>query len=262
MSNLFVGLIALGTFAVTIIAVIILIRIKKQQALLYKPDLYFDGFAAEAFNIPIMGINDLFEFKRYKLNYLNDPIKQFDNDYYVSLPYQLRNMGMGVAKNVKVKWHFDLVAAQNNLDKLLPENFEFELLDETLWLRNNEQGLFDCMDFAELDKGHFDYILPTSKGINCRDEAIPKPILSCYLYNFIFSNKLHEDKFAPSYYYDFEGLQKPVLEVSYTDINDKPFKKRFEVELTIISPVENDGSRNEVDGRLQLGILSLVVKEV
>lgn len=263
MSDLLVSLITLGTFAAIIIAIVILLRIKKQQALLYKPEIYFDSFAAEAFNIPITGINDLFEFRRYKLNYLNDPLKQFDTDHYVLLPYQLKNMGMGTAKNVKVKWLFDREAAQNHLEKLLPKNFEFELLDETLWLRNNQQDLFDYMDFSELgNEQHFDYILPAFGGINSRDEAIPKAIISCYLYCLIFSTQIHEDTKETYHYFDFEGLVKPSLEISYTDINNTPYKRRYELTLVVSSPLESDGNPTQVDSRLSLGVLSIDAKEV
>lgn len=256
-------IIGLAVLLTLCIVIILLLKIKKQQAALYKPELYFDGFDAEVFNIPItMGAEVQFEYRRHRLNYLNDPLKQFDTECKISLPYQLKNMGMGTAKSVAAKWHFDREAVQKNLEALLPESFELELLDETLWLKNTDPALYDYMDFDDLNKGHFEYILPTAKGIDSREEAFPKCILNSYLYNFIFTKDLHEDRFTTVYYYDFEGLPKPILELNYTDINNKRYKNRFEFSLSIINPVEDEETRKEIDGRLQLGILSFEVKEI
>jgi len=152
-----------------------------------------------------------------------------------SLSLPLRNVGLGAAKEVSLKWSFPIEELISNINKmaqkaLIPAYFEYE--NEVLSLKS-EQLVAATSMWGNQKQDAVDYVLPAStdrEGVNIRVPPAYMELVSALLY---FSAR-EKDR------HSFPDMPVLKLDLEYFDIGGDIHKSSFKVELNLIA-IHGDG---------------------
>lgn len=223
--TLYVAIIScLATIAAAIIYYFTLNEIKKQRQSSYRPEVFIE---TSNFTIHVKKINN-------KIEDLIWSDAQQKNDQISSHCYNLHchNLGLGAAKNVKIKFSFDI---QSFIKKINALNDSYNVLN----IKNN--NIFSTYNFIEkefeyniainrqLDNNKsINFILPVSYSNKINSFMIPKQY--SLLYSFYFYLISYTDKSKT----DFD-IPQLFIELEYQDIYNDNHKKNFAIEFNMIS---------------------------
>jgi len=227
----------IGTFVSAMIAVFTLNEVKKQRLSLYKPDILIKSFLVSISKSPLQKENE--ELLEYKTCDLND----YSNDYNEtnfegSSKYKVDNLGFGVAKNVKCIWQFDTKKAIKEIEKLLPNNYQFNWYKELnlYFLNNIENEDFHYSANANIDHQEIDYISPINVQKHYHFHTIPEIVIFTHYLFLLFKNDLIDKKgenFRVFEFYKYK-FPNPVLKVEYKDLNGKKYRNEYKFKLTAV----------------------------
>jgi hypothetical protein len=244
-----------GTFISALIAAITVIEIKRQRRSSYMPDVILDTYVAFWYWDRSIKEESSFEFKRARYNEWK---KQKDRgEKQIHILYQLQNIGQGVAKYIRSDWRFDYKKAVKKVEEVLPEGYRIKLADEgRVVLMRNADELLDSMNLLDLESDHFDFLLPEGTMTSAKESALPQICISLYLYYVIFkygNDKAENEEFI---YEDFAGLPEPEMIITYRDIRNKQYKKKFVLGFKLA----NTKGHPECEEN-EIGVMHIIVKE-
>lgn len=155
------ALASIATFVSALIALFTLRSMNKQNKNAHKPDLFLSPNNTLDQNILINNFNN------------TDPDSELYFEYSLTLDditgrgfgiiHSIENVGLGTAKFVKIKWHFEKKTAIENIKKKLKSPYSLEVLnDSVLYLKTNKNQtiLSFLLDIDDKYETKFDFLLP------------------------------------------------------------------------------------------------------
>nr|WP_294994535.1 hypothetical protein [uncultured Sediminibacterium sp.] len=283
-ANVIAVLSSIGTFITAFIAYRSIREMQRQRQSSYRPELYITGTHAQVFS-PAFGEHlchiRFMQYKKYK------PVDQFDVDpppgyqydtsifqapsYWIAT--RLHNIGLGTAKRIEYKWEFDYKEAVRILRS--QESKGKFIIEDGLGLKKNKKAYNlsknDLTWFWRIDEsnngfvGNIDFL--EYKNLNTVQSSIniPEDYLDILiLYIFYKHDLLYADRTGKIIYDEIKDLPSLYFYISYNDIQNKTYKKKFEFSF-VFSCMLNDESPIPglaVGKRENFGNLYVEVKEI
>lgn len=218
------ALASVGAFISALVALFTLKEIKKQRRSAYKPELFIKSFIVELSKSPLVKNKD--ELLRYKISNFNDYSVNYNEvESQVYVTYIINNLGFGIAKNVKCKWHFDFEKAIKMIKEELPNEFEISKHTGSFYLTKKNDDNFFYSANHEQDVDTTDIIAPIQISPNNHYHSIPEIIIFSHMLYLSFKLNLIKSPAEQFHIYDFESFPKPTLAMEYQDLDDKKYKK-------------------------------------
>lgn len=223
---------AVATAIAVIIGLYTIIEVIKQRQSSYKPEIIIldDYFDVNTNNYSYLYINKNSENKNIEDSFLNN----------MNFNVKLINLGLGTAKNVKVKFEIDIMKYlkkfysfyENKSNNM--ESFECELNRNSLYIVPPKYfGNKIHFNIDNPSKHKFNYILPVSILDNLTELKIPAYI------TYIHSIILHLG-------WKYQNLEKTDfefnIEIQYEDIGGKKFEKKFKISFEIATIMKESSS--------------------
>ena len=236
-STLFSYISSVATLATAIVIYLTLKEMIKQRKASFAPELVPIEQNIFAEKDSVIQARFATNWSKENTQTLPNTIKITNSEYTISF----YNIGVGAAKNIKLKWVFpvkDFCWIINTIEK---ESKDSELVQKTSqnWLSfEKESGTQMCINL-DLDlEENIDYILPASSELRPHEIKFPASyrfLLSLYL---DLLHKSHVKKLNTA----IEKIKPLQLHISYQDIADNVIEKKykFEVNIVTISPSNGD----------------------
>lgn len=228
----------IGTFIYAIIALYTLREVKKQRLSMYKPELFLKSFCIIPTFNPLSNKNRE-ELLEYKLTNYNDYSESTNKaEPNISPLYKLENIGFGVAKDVKCEWEFDYKKAINKIQEYISDDYELYFQSFFYGIRKKNDDEFH-RSATILEKGetqNIDYIPPIHIANHHHKHVIPSIILFSHIYYLIFKHNLIAQTYSRFDGEDYVDFPKVKLKLTYKDVNNKVYKKKYCLSISAISP--------------------------
>lgn len=225
---------AIGTFVSAIIALFTLTAVKKQRLATYKPELFLHSFCVVPTSSPLFSIDRV----RYKTTKYNDYSGESNLEkFHPSILYKLENLGFGVASEIECQWQFDFNIASQKLKSILPNEYELKFHNKYFFLhrKGNEDFVHSASVNAILEKDiqKVDFIAPLQVKEHYSKHTIPEVIFFMYYLDVVFRNNLFSGERSKNFYHIADiPMPKPILTASYKDLNNKRYKKKFQLDIS------------------------------
>lgn len=215
------GLIA--TFITIILVFKTLKEMQLQRKNSYKPEMIIVSKGSFTANIPKVNDSDFFPFFPF-IDWKN---KQSDNDFHI----EFFNVGLGVAKNIKIKWQYDFYNLTKTLNYLYKTNslpIDLELKNETLKYAVPTKKILGVSSTVE--NIYYDYILPAS--ISDSPIVIRVPHLLQFFYTNLlpFRIKTEYSEYIKTSLALSEET-KSIITIEYCDLDNLKHKKQFSCKI-------------------------------
>lgn len=248
---------AFFTIVSGLISVITLCYLYNQYKTSLKPDIIINdskaAMIAERYNtngyIHYIFANDSIDRKQLLYNaytsgssYIISPVADFN-----TFTFSLTNVGLGVAKNIKLSWHFDtvnVIQIFKNNPILYLDSVKFEKSTFIFFDKEGENY------YSEL-RAHFDdkinYVLPISNSKETVVHKLPYLYLRLYSAYSILSNFIQSKSNLQQ---AIKGEFPPLyLKLSYSDIGNNNYEKVY---------VINISNGNSSNSEFQLNMIKIV----
>lgn len=200
---------AIGTLLSSVFVLLTLRELKTQRKHSYKPELV----------IPEVCFNFIGEHDRYL------DIWKTDDSEMLSL--NVHNVGLGVAKNVKLSWKYDhasLLSRFNNLSSANKGSFKVSE-DRLDYFRDG--ALLSGVPLGMQETQEIDFILPAGVGSNVCKINIPRSFIS--ITSEILKNGSPDEIFDLSQFND--GFIPLTLTMTYQDIGGLKISNELKIEI-------------------------------
>lgn len=216
---------SIGACMSAIAAFLTVRQVSKQREASYRPELVISRTVFEC------GLNTASS-KSIPDNWMKKDIDQKDIDFLQSFTVPLRNVGLGAAKEVSVKWSFPIEELVANVNKLAQESLTpayFEYKNEILSLKSDSLGASTSM-WMNQQKATIDFVLPAPIDQTPVELVIPRAFIQLVSAFIHFSGKT--DRFN-----HLEKIAILTVDLDYLDIGGKKHKSKFALNTTIIMVV-------------------------
>jgi len=196
----------LATFGAAIATFLTVREIKRQRESSYFPEICIDTFTVRVYGE--ITTKNILSSKFKRINNFSDEFQKEEEPIIKYITIKLQNGGLGAAKKIKFSWDFNYTKATEIVRKL----------------PHYDNGFADFnISHGELEEKELSIIAP----LDSLPIGMPRIVWVHYLYYFSLQY-LTDNKSYPKYFGDtFNELPKPELTISYTDIQNKSFTKKF-----------------------------------
>jgi hypothetical protein len=228
---------SIGTFLSALAGLFTLLYIKKQTESQHKPIIVFNDFSSKMSKVPNNEYGNFYYWTGMPENAEFDIGKEWIN----LIP---ENIGVGVAKDIKIEWIFNQKKALKYLaDKKEPE---YALLKSHILFLKHIETNTERLFFHNIESGSISYLFKEESNEDEKYFSIPNGILSMFelhliIYNDIL-NWLPKDEVIDYLYESFSKLPKVYFMISYRDINNKQYKKKYYLKIEFRTPYVPNGN--------------------
>jgi hypothetical protein len=221
---------SIGACMSAIAAFLTVKQISKQRESSYRPELAISQTEFECISNPLTNkkIPDTWVIK-------NRNSQEKEIDFFKNFTIPLRNVGLGAAKEVSIKWSFPFektVIHVNDLAQksLTPAYFEFK--NQVLTLNSDNLGSYASM-WGNQQKTKIDFVLPAPIDQMPVELILPLAYIQLASALVYFSAKTKN--------FDFKN-EIPTLHLSldYLDIGGKKYQSKFAIDINL-SMIANEG---------------------
>jgi hypothetical protein len=224
----FNNLAATGTLISSIIAIFTLLALKKQTKSSYKPDIYLDFKTGNKVNY---SKNE--DTIRFLVHHSDE---EFET---IGILYSIENIGFGTAKDVEIKWDFNLKKILKLIDNSTPKGYHYEEYQHSIAIKNNDGENVISTMLDTYDSTCYDFILPRKDEVFNKSPHLPHEIANLFVVYFLNKHSLYDIKDIPIIIHeDFEEFPQLKATVTYKDIGGNTYKKKFKASMSI--SINND----------------------
>ncbi|MEK4056435.1 hypothetical protein MHB84_22975 [Paenibacillus sp. FSL F4-0087] len=229
------GLSTVTTLVTSGIALFTLKEMSKQRKSTFKPDVVLSS----SNNVYLTSEGNRFTNFNVRTSREKDVSEELAILSSRQVPIKIFNLGKGAAKDVEIKWCYDIDLL---ISKIHIEVAHIQNNEKIPMLSYVESGLLSGVINKQIDAIQMhDYILPVETSSNTVYCALPMGfVLLCYLGTISFIRQQVNNSFEGQY------IPKIELEISYSDIGREKHKKKYIGEF-IFNYGEHDLSKREVD---------------
>ena len=248
-ANTIAAISSLGTFITAFIALRAIKETQKQRESSYKPEIYISRTYAEIFS-PDFGVDlcrvnymqelnskpkDQIKYEPAEQGYIYDTARYLPPALWISTGFN--NIGMGTAKMIDYNWQFDYNKAvevlndyEHNCTLKFDQGHSLGKNTKAYYIKENDLKWFWSIDeYHNTNTFHIDFLehknqFTMQSVLNISDDYLDVLIL----YLFYKHGLLYGDNATENIYELFEDLPPLKLIISYSDIQNKRYKKQFQ----------------------------------
>ena len=168
-------------------------------------------------------------------NWVNDDLDNADVEFHKMFFLPMRNVGMGTAKQVSVRWSFPIEEVVTTVNTLIGQsaiNASLRYENEVLVMKSNTINEFASV-WSKQQKSSLDFVLPASIEQEPAELKVPLAYMQLVSALVFFSAKNHASHTLP---------KMPTLkaELSFFDIGGSHHKRYFDIDIQV-SVVDSKG---------------------
>jgi hypothetical protein len=213
---------SVGAMSAALVALFTLFELARQRRSAYKPDLcvikkHFNiakGFIGNTSSLP------------FAIDWMAQGTEQQGS--FAQATIRIVNVGFGVAKDVKVKWTFDIKSFIDEVNQLAQKKFQtYFLVEQNQFLSVMSKGNNIYSANTKMDSLQFEYLLPVGNQPSGQDILLPPAyvlLVSSYLCLSVKTERTYLEIKVPNI----------VLELSYIDIGGKRYTSEHKLNINII----------------------------
>lgn len=148
--------------------------------------------------------------------------------------HSIENIGLGAAKDIRIKWSFDTEKACKVISKIAPQHIQLIQDSGFLTIQDSKgEELIATSFFGDIHEPiTYDFILPRKDERFKKSPSIPHPILELYTIFFLLRYDIfYRDEMPDIYFEDFREFPKLSAKMTYSDIGGKTYSKKFTCKL-------------------------------
>lgn len=221
---------SIGVLLTALVALATLLELKRQRKASYRPEI---GLSTERY---ILVINEL---DKGLFNIVWRDSENIEDSH----PFlNIVNIGLGLAKNIKISWDYDVekhIEIINKLKKDIELDIDVYIEDGLLKIKGKEKQYFISLDEADSELG---YIVNNKDGNGGRQLFIPHIIMKVLpLLTWVYQKTYKEDIIFNS------KLDSIEIRIDYKDIGGGRHQYKYDLKINICQySVENNLSCVEV----------------
>lgn len=217
----FVAIVSIG------IAFYSLREAKRQRESSYQPDLFL------AFPTTMES-----RVTNFKHGYREVECVVFDDDLKATetwgIWHSIENIGLGSAKNVRIRWDFDFQKAYAAIQKTVKKPFVVKVDEMDLVLLDSDGYSLISTSYKYSEPlTKYDFVLPRKEEKFTKSPSIPQEIHEVFVIMFLTRlDVFNRAKLDNLYSEDYEDFPPLTAHLTYSDIGGKSYSKKFLIKIS------------------------------
>jgi hypothetical protein len=220
----------IATWATVALVFLTLREMQKQRKASQQPDLILPKVPLRGYSIK--GRSELLVPTEWSHKELKEGERLVEDFPHITL----HNVGFGAAKNIKLKWHFDSQGILETIKDYCYQNaIPIVANIQGEYLRINLKDSITMTGVDNFTTQEHEYLMPasvTSRGLRSYLPPAFMGLLSVWVYMLIHQADKREPPPSPKFSFELPSAN---LELSYEDVGNVRYTKKFEVRFAVVA---------------------------